>query len=247
MDSPRQAWTRSNVVAFYTTHRNTPSDLYPSEIHFLSKVLRPGLKVLDVGCAAGGFCRILQEIEPTIVYTGVDISDVMIAEARRRHPEGRFEVSPADRLPFEAEAFDLVLCTGGTLAMILQWREVLLECWRVTRSRMLCDIRVVAEGPDLEDVSRSYAKLNFAGEWRHRVIVPYVVVTMPTLHRVVMALEPPPIELRGHGYFHAVSDMAVTEYQEVCMTMLCLGKDPAQRTFSWDVPVPWPGPEDRRV
>jgi hypothetical protein len=102
---------------------------------------------------------------------------------------------------------------------------------------------VVAEGEDVEDLARSYVKLDFAGEWDHRAVAPYVVITMATLHQVVSDLRPQPGEIRGHGYFHAVSDMAVTPFKEVCMTMLCLGKrrpgtDPV---FDWQVPLPWPG------
>jgi len=247
MDELTRAWTRDNVVAHYANHRSRPRDLYKSEAHFLPDLLRPGLEVLDVGCAVGGFCSLLQELQPDIRYTGADISGAMVEEARRRYPDSRFEVCTADRLPFPDGAFDLVICTGGTLTMILEWREVLRECWRVSRSRVLWDIRVVREGPDLEDISRSYVKLNFAGEWEHRATAPYVVIGMPTLHRAVTSLQPAPVELRGYGYFHAVSDMAVTEYAEVCMTMLCLGKDPAHSAFIWDVPIPWPGAEERKT
>lgn len=244
MEDLIQAWTRPNVVAHYATHRSRPRDLYPSEARFLPGLLKPGLEVLDVGCAVGGFCAILREMQPEVRYAGADISAVMVEEARRRYPESRFEVCTADRLPFADRSFDLVLCTGGTLPMILEWREALRECWRVTRSRVLFDVRLVAEGPDLEDLGRSYVKLAFAGEWDGRAVAPYIVMTMPTLYRTVTALKPAPAEIRGYGYFHAVSRMAVTPFKEVCMTMLCLGKGrPGTAPMvDWQVPVPWPGP-----
>lgn len=245
MTSPAWAWTRPNVLNFYATHRNRTRDLYPSEARFLPELLRPGMTVLDVGCAAGGFFAILTELEPAIRYTGVDISDTMIAEARLRYPNCRFEVVSAEQLPFPDNSFDLVLCTGGTLPMILEWREVLRECWRVTRSRVLFDVRVVAEGADIEDAHRSYVKLAFAGEWDGRAIAPYVVITMPTLQRVVMALRPAPAEVRGHGYYHTVSEMAVTPFRDVCMATLCLGKVPAGAAVDWDMPLPWPGAAER--
>jgi len=242
VDNPAAAWTRPNVVTFYSTHRNKLGDLYPSEAHFLPQLIRPGLRVLDVGCAAGGFCAVLRDLQPDMHYTGVDISEAMIVEARRRYPESRFEVSSGDHLPFRDGEFDLVLCTGGTLPMILAWRSVIRECWRVTSGRVLFDVRVVAQGEDLEDVERSYIKMAFAEEWDGAAIAPYVVITMSSLHQAVMNLTPAPREIRGYGYYHAVSEMAVTSLQEVCMTTLCLGKVSvgASETFSWDVPVPWP-------
>jgi len=241
VDDLARAWASPNVVAHYATHRSQPRDLHRSESYFLPGLLKPGLEVLDVGCAVGGFCALLRELQPDLRYTGVDISAAMVEEARRRYPKSRFEVCAADQLPFPDASFDLVLCTGGTLPMILEWREVLRECWRVTRSRVLCDVRVVAEGPDLEDIGRSYVKLAFAGEWDGRAVAPYVVITMPTLQRAVMALRPVPAEIRGHGYYHTVSEMAVTPFRDVCMATLCLSKDPAGVALDWDVPLPWPG------
>lgn len=241
-DNLAGAWTRPNVVRFYATHRNKKSDLHVSEAYFLSKLLRKGIRVLDVGCAVGGFCALLRELQPDVQYTGVDISETMISEARRRYPDSRFEVSRADRLPFQNGEFDLVLCTGGTLPMILAWRDVLQECWRVTKERALFDIRVVAEGEDVEDMARSYVKLAFAGQWDGRAIAPYVIITMASLHQAIRSLKPDPGEIRGYGYYHAVSEMAVTAFDEVCMTTFCVGKTSAAIPpgFEWQVPIPWP-------
>lgn len=240
---PSWAWSRPNVVTFYATQRSSRDALHPSEAHFLPRLLKPGLTVLDVGCAAGGFCRILRELEPDIRYTGVDLSGEMIAEARRRYPDQRFEIAPGEKLPFRDGSFDLVLCTGGTLPMILSWRSVLQECWRVSRARVLFDVRAVGEGEDLEDIKQSYIKLAFSDEWEERAVSPYVVITMGSLYKAVMSLTPTPREVLGFGYYHAVSDMAVTRYREVCMTTLCVGKDPTegQPVLEWDVPLPWPG------
>jgi len=247
VNNAAQPWTRPNVVSFYSGHRRTLGDLYPSEAYFLPRLIRPGLQVLDVGCAAGGFSGVLRELQPDVQYTGVDISKAMIAEARRSHPDGRFAVSPAEQLPFRDGAFELVLCTGGTLPMILNWRTVLQECWRVTRQRMLFDVRVVGEGQDQEDVSRSYIKMAFAGEWDGSSVAPYVVITMSSLHRAVMSLKPEPREISGYGYHHSVSDMAVTSFREVCMTTLCVGKGPAGSGCSWEVPLPWPDEGDHKT
>jgi len=243
MTDPQQLWNQAEAVEFFSRHRNKSEDLYQSELRLLPDLLSPGLRVLDVGCAAGGLLAVLREYQPSIEYVGLDCSTLMVDQARRRFPDFRFEVADARALPFTDETFDLVICTGGTLVTNLTWREVLRECWRVTCDRFLFDLRVVAEGENLEDVSRSSVRLAFEGEWDEAPLAPYVIVNARTAYEAVAALRPSPAHLRGLGYHHAISSMATTPHQEVCMVQLCLGKrrHASLPELQWDVPFHWPG------
>lgn len=244
--NPASAWARPNVVSYYLAHRRTVGELYPSEARLLPELLRPGISVLDVGCATGGFCAILKELQPNILYTGVDISETMIAEARGLFPDSRFEVARADSLPFPDGSFDLVLSAGGTFPMILEWRQALRECWRVTRNRVAFDVRVIESGGGIEDITRSYVKLDFDGRWDGKAMAPYVVVTMDALVCAVLSLTPAPVKIRGYGYYHEVSGKAVTPFREVCMTAVWLGKqNDAGARVLWEVPLPWSEPKRR--
>ena len=75
--------------------------------------IRPGARVLDVGCGVGRWSRLLAGRGATV--TGVDVSPTMIAEARRRTSDSgladrcRFIVQDSSRLEL-GESFDLVLC-----------------------------------------------------------------------------------------------------------------------------------------
>lgn len=51
-----------------------------------------GASILDVGCGVGDFFAHLQCREHGADYTGVDLSEKMIARSRERFPEARFEV-----------------------------------------------------------------------------------------------------------------------------------------------------------
>ncbi len=65
-------------------------------------------RVLDVGCAYG---FMLQKFPDTFEKTGTDISDHAIAEARKRLPRARLEVTGAEDEPsFPDDFFDIVLC-----------------------------------------------------------------------------------------------------------------------------------------
>ena len=82
---------------------------------FAPLALRPGLRVLDVGCGTGDFLRLLAPIISPGSAVGVDLSETMIAEARQRSPENidnlSFRVGSVLDLPFSAASFDRVLAT----------------------------------------------------------------------------------------------------------------------------------------
>jgi SAM-dependent methyltransferase len=230
-------WGSGSAVRFYRGHRHTPGELYPSERHFLPLIAQPGARILDIGCAAGGFSRILRELEPSATYTGIDISREMIAGARASYPETPFLVARGDALPFRPGSFDTAI-SFGTLHMDLAWREILAEAWRVVTGRLVFDVRLVDAGPSVEDGRTSYEKIAFLGEWDGRSVVPYVVLNTGDFIAAVRALSPRPKACQLYGYFHPVSPMTVSPYREVCMTACCLGKrESSGFGDQWDVPL----------
>jgi ubiquinone/menaquinone biosynthesis C-methylase UbiE len=99
--------------------------------------LRPGQRVLDVGCGSGGALpAVLDRISPGGQAVGVDLSETMIAEARRRwaSPDRplRFEIADARALPFETGSFDACR-TDRMMSHVPQPEAALAEMLRVTR------------------------------------------------------------------------------------------------------------------
>lgn len=99
--------------------------------------LRPGARILDVGCGPGDDARMIGEIVgPTGSVVGVDASETMVATARQRL-EGldlpvEYRVMDAASLDFEGDTFD-----GSRADRVLQHVEdperVLAEMIRVTK------------------------------------------------------------------------------------------------------------------
>lgn len=72
-----------------------------------------GFSVLDVGCGLGDLWGYLRRSGREVTrYLGVDVVPEMVSRARRRHPEGRFEVRDILAEPL-TERFDLVVCSGS--------------------------------------------------------------------------------------------------------------------------------------
>jgi SAM-dependent methyltransferase len=74
----------------------------------LSRALaRAPKKALDVGCGEGRFCRRLKQ--HSIDVTGIDPTPQLIAAARARDADGAYLEATAEHLPFDDDAFDLVV------------------------------------------------------------------------------------------------------------------------------------------
>ena len=71
-----------------------------------------GTRVLDVGCGVGDLYGYALRQGIRVQYTGLDILPEMVAHARERYPEARFEVGDALQ-GLGAERFDYVLCSGA--------------------------------------------------------------------------------------------------------------------------------------
>ena len=66
-------------------------------------------RVLDLGTGTGSVALLVAERFPEADVVGVDVSERMIEQARRKAPERvRFERADAQRLPFADASFDLV-------------------------------------------------------------------------------------------------------------------------------------------
>ncbi len=222
MKDSAKAWSEPNAIDYYVKHRHNVSDLYPSERVFLPRVLFPGAKVLDVGCASGGFFNIMRSLEPAIEYTGIDITEPSLEAARQMYPEARFLATDGLRIPFGDNEFDLVHSTS-VLVIEPRYRELLKEMYRVSSRFVLADMRLLNNAENPESKEQSHYRIEFDGRFEG-VTVPYVVSDADEVVKFILSLGPPPQALRGTGYFHTVSPMARTPYSEVCMTIFLLQK-----------------------
>jgi ubiquinone/menaquinone biosynthesis C-methylase UbiE len=89
-----------------------PDTLAPLETA-LAAVDPPPTRALDLGTGTGAGARAVAQRFPEADVLGADLSEGMLAEARRSLPEElagrvRFEIADASRLPYEDSSFDLV-------------------------------------------------------------------------------------------------------------------------------------------
>jgi SAM-dependent methyltransferase len=68
--------------------------------------LKPGQRVLDIGCGVGAFLRLVTDRGARAF--GLDASEALIELARTRLPEADLSVGEMEALPYEDDTFDLV-------------------------------------------------------------------------------------------------------------------------------------------
>jgi ubiquinone/menaquinone biosynthesis C-methylase UbiE len=130
-------WTAS---AFERAHRETLADLCAPYL------AAPGLDVLEVGCGTGLiYERLVPRLIPNERYTGVDVSESMLAIGRRKFPAARLLTGDGYGLRFADGAFDLVLCFE-VLGHLPEIGTLLRELVRVSRRTVVFTVWPAVDG-----------------------------------------------------------------------------------------------------
>jgi SAM-dependent methyltransferase len=238
-DATRDWVDHSDLVEYYTSHRNREAALYPSERRFVPWLAIRAQSVLDVGCGAGGLSAVWRSYRRTIRYTGVDISEPLVKAARRAHPEHEFiRADCAAGLPLEDRFADVAVALGW-----LHWEEryagALTELWRVARRYAFFDLRLIdAAGPDTTGTQR----LALTGEWDGHTTVPYICASWPRVAELLLELRPS--RLLAHGYWGKPAGTVIGVDREVCFATFVLERsdsgEAVRPEVALDLPLPWP-------
>lgn len=91
----------------------------------------PQARILDIGCGNGATLAHMQEAHG-LQAMGIDLSPVLLDEARRRHTSLTLILGTGERLPFPGASFDGVILEC-TLSLMADGMEALRECYRVLK------------------------------------------------------------------------------------------------------------------
>jgi SAM-dependent methyltransferase len=212
-----------DLVPFFAERRNRPEDLYPSEARFLPNLAAGAQSVLDVGSATGGFVDIWRAYNPTLRYTGVDVSPALVTAAREAHPDVDFVVGDAAAgLPLPEASADVVAALGW-LHWEPRWQAALAELWRLAGRSLFFDVRLHDGTDDLVG-----AQAIPGGE------VPYLCLAWPRFRDALLELGAGAIA--GYGYTGAPSDTVKGMPETICFAAFVVERGTPPPTLSLDLP-----------
>lgn len=110
------------------------------EIQWMKKKrpLRPGARILEIGCGRGAGARIILEVFQPARFHALDLDTEMIRKARNHLPwyrgkETAFFVADATHLPYPDGIWDVVF-GFGVLHHVPDWRRALKEIARILKA-----------------------------------------------------------------------------------------------------------------
>lgn len=134
---------------------------FRSEKYFLERIFKPGMSVLDIGCATGDLHLGLLERFGDHTYVGTDTSKVMIEGAKKMCPDCRFyEGDIVQENLVGDEKFDIVTATG-VFQHEPQFEKLLLKMLEHTKEGgyVLFDCKFFYDHESIVDITRSYCDL----------------------------------------------------------------------------------------
>ncbi|GAB6037205.1 hypothetical protein JCM15519_17640 [Fundidesulfovibrio butyratiphilus] len=243
-------YTTDEMVAYYTTHRRSWTEFYPSERTAFEHAAGPDRSlgtVLDAGCGGGGLGLALCERFRLEQYTGVDIHEGLIQAARERNvypcPARLVAADILQTQGLAPESFDTVVslsCADWNLDTV----AILESCWSRVRpgGRFVLTLRLTPDG-EARDFATSYQYIHFGDapplSVEHLEKAPYVVFNAHQAFDLLRGLHP--AEIFASGYWGPPSQTAVTPFERLVFAALVLTKprasDPAASpTLRLDLP-----------
>lgn len=108
-------------------------------VQILAKYLQNNFKILDICCGAGRYYKVIVEDLKLISnsnYVGIDNSEGMLLEAKRRYEKGDFHNGDAYDLEFSDQSFDMCLLMD-VIQHVPDYKPIIKEMFRVSKKYMI--------------------------------------------------------------------------------------------------------------
>ena len=215
-------WGLKPSINYFKLNRKNINHLYKGEKKILSKVIFEGCSILDIGCAEGGFIKIIKSFVKNFDYTGVDVNQKMISLAKKKNPKYKFFKKDDFYKKFKYKKFDIVLILG-LLHLNKEWKKVLLKDSKFSKKFLIFDLRETNQR-GIENIKKSYFKMNFnSDEKKYREIhIPYNVLNSKKVklfleNRLASFKKKISIKYKGKPSTNAKTSHKVVTFSNYCL------------------------------
>jgi len=154
-------FTDNKDIVRYSNWRHINNKRQKIENILFKKLIKPGDKILDIGCGNGFFLkRIYENFNDTIEYFGIDISKEAINLAKSYFNKAEYFISPGEKLSFENNSFDYIQIIS-TLWHVSNQEKVLKEAYRVLKIEGYLYIVIHKKSIDPFLLTEIFNKLNW--------------------------------------------------------------------------------------
>lgn len=136
----------NNLISFGTHYFIKKYSIKLLKIH-------PNSNILDICCGTGDFTGIINKNFPSAKIIGLDFSQKMLQQAKKKYPSQTFIVGDCTNLPFKDNEFDYITVSFG-LRNVENRKQALIEAYRVMKS-----------GGKFLHLDFSGGKINFASKF----------------------------------------------------------------------------------
>ena len=211
-------------LKFWKLNRNKLVDLYKSERKFFPNKVRKCKSFLDVGCAAGGFCKIIRSItKKKINYTGIDVSNNLVSIARKKYSRHTFKVYNGKIFPSKIKNYDLIF-SFGTLHHSNYYLKIIKQMIRRAKKYVIFDLRFTYE-KTLINRKKSFKKIKFGNNFVRKNHIPYNILNFYDFINDILALTSKKYGIEIYGYYHKPHDSVVTSHNKnIIMAAILINK-----------------------
>lgn len=223
------AYKSKEISEFYSSHRQSWSELYPSERWAFEKAAGDKKtlgNLLDVGCACGGLGVALNERFALDSYTGIDINKNAIDWARKHR---RLSVASkficSDILEQKLENLYDTVVSLSCADWNIETSRIIHTCWkRVKKGGYFVVTLRLSPKKGINNIKKSYQYINYSGKDSKPELANYVVFNFKDALKVIRGLSPSPELIGAYGYWGKPSATAVTPFNKLVFAAFYIKK-----------------------
>ena len=229
MKSENAYGTVQSSIDYYQNNRNTLHDLYESEKYFLEPIFKKVKTVLDIGCAAGGVSQICNDVNPSLYYTGIDISPELVLLAKKHYPYSQFDYYDEHIIPYPRSSFNMVFSIG-VLHHLLLWRDIIRQMLLISKEYVVFDLRLTKE-KTLNNPEKYFQRIAFNEVWDGNTKISYIVLNVDEVYQFIKSIIKDNYSCEVFGYAAPPNNLSSIPYSEVFMCSFCISKIKLKEEF----------------
>ena len=208
---------------YWISNRNKISDLYKSEKKFFLEKIKSCNSFLDYGCAAGGFCEIIDSVKKKhYKYTGIDVSSNLVSIARQKYPKYTFKVCNGKIFPSKIPKHDVVF-SFGTLHHSDHYLKIINQMLRIAKKYTLFDLRFTSY-KSLINRKISFQKIKFGKNFIKENNISYNILNFREFVNDIIKITSKKYGIAIYGYYHKPHINVVTPYKKITMATILIDK-----------------------